>query len=254
MTPREIRQVFRLIGGLLWSSLRDLLPIIMVVGLFQVVVFQQPLDNFLQILLGILCVVLGLTLFVQGLNLGLFPLGEGMAHDFARKGSLPWLVVFAFSLGFGTTFAEPALIAVAEKAAELRSSSLPAETAPELVDNARARFAILLRGTVSVSVGCALVLGVLRIIYGWSLPYLIIAGYLIVMVLTPFTPAQMVAVAYDAGGVTTSTITVPLTTALGVGLASSIQGRNPLLDGFGLIALASVMPIIFVLLLGIALG
>jgi hypothetical protein len=122
------------------------------------------------------------------------------------------------------------------------------------VDNARARFAILLRGTVSVSVGCALVLGVLRIIYGWSLPYLIIAGYLVVMVLTPFTPAQMVAVAYDAGGVTTSTITVPLTTALGVGLASSIQGRNPLLDGFGLIALASVMPIIFVLLLGIALG
>jgi len=231
----------------LWGSLRDLLPIVVVVLVFQLLVFQQPFPNVAQLIGGLVFVVIGLTLFIAGLNMALFPLGEGMAHDFARKGSVPWLLAFAFALGFGTTFAEPALIAIAEKAAELR---VPGDA--NLVDNAlRAKFAFTLRATVGVSVGLALCLGVIRIIMGWPLHYLIIVGYLLVMLATPFAPVNIVAIAYDSGGVTTSTITVPLTAALGIGLASSIKGRNPLVDGFGLIALASLTPILFVLGLGI---
>lgn len=231
----------------LWQSLRDLLPIILVIGCFQLLVFRQPLENIGQLLVGLALVVVGLTLFVLGLELGLFPLGESMAHDFARRGSLFWLLAFAFSLGFGTTFAEPALIAVAGKAAELAVTAAdPAEQAAQI-----ASYAFQLRITVAVSVGCALVVGVLRILLGWPTHYLIIAGYMLVLLLTPFAPREIVAVAYDSGGVTTSTITVPLTAALGVGLASSIKGRSPLLDGFGLIAFASLAPILFVLLFGV---
>lgn len=226
----------------LWSSLRDLLPIILVVSIFQLLVFQQPLPNVGQVLLGLVLVILGLSLFVSGLQLGLFPLGEGMAHDFARKGSVAWLLLFAFALGFGTTFAEPALIAIAEKAATLRFEAAQA--------HAEASFALALRTTVAVSVGVALALGVVRIIKGWPIHYIVIGGYVAVLLVTPFAPANIVGIAYDAGGVTTSTITVPLTTALGIGLASSIQGRNPLVDGFGLIALASLTPILFVLAFG----
>ena len=191
----------------LWGSLRDLLPIVVVVLVFQLLVFQQPFPNVAQLIGGLVFVVIGLTLFIAGLNMALFPLGEGMAHDFARKGSVPWLLAFAFALGFGTTFAEPALIAIAEKAAELR---VPGDA--NLVDNAlRAKFAFTLRATVGVSVGLALCLGVIRIIMGWPLHYLIIVGYLLVMLATPFAPVNIVAIAYDSGGVTTSTITVPLT-------------------------------------------
>jgi hypothetical protein len=178
----------------------------------------------------------GLTLFVFGLELGLFPIGEQLAHAFARKGSLPWLVAFAFALGFGTTVAEPALIAVADEAGQLVGGGNAWQTA--------------LRLTVAAAVGAALVLGVLRILLGWPLHWLIIAGYVLVMMITPLAPPTIVGVAYDAGGVTTSTITVPLTAALGVGLAGSIRGRNPLIDGFGLIALASLTPIMFVLIFG----
>ncbi len=224
----------------LWNSTRDLLPIIGVVGLFQTLVFQKPIADIAPIATGLALVILGLTLFVAGLEMGLFPLGEGMAEDFARKGSTPWMIAFAVSLGFGTTFAEPALIAVAAKAAALQ----PPGTDP-------ARFALVLRSTVAASVGLALAIGVLRILRGWPLHNLIIGGYMLVMVLTPWTPAGMIAIAYDSGAVTTSTITVPLTTALGVGLATHIRGRNPLLDGFGMIALASLTPILFVLSLGI---
>jgi Protein of unknown function (DUF1538) len=164
---------------------------------------------------------------------GGFPLGEGMAHDFAKKGSVPWLIAIAFALGFGMTFAEPALIAIADKA-----STLPA---------LQRSFAIGLRTTVAVSVGLSLALGVIRIIKGWPLHHFIVVGYLLIMVVTPFAPSNIMAIAYDSGGVTVSTITVPLTAALGIGLASSIKGRSPLLDGFGLIALASLTPILFVL-------
>lgn len=234
-------------GRRLASSLRDLLPIILVVGSFQVFVFRQPLENFAQVAAGLLLVTCGLTLFVLGLEMGMFPVGEQLAHALARKGSLPWLLVFAFALGFGTTFAEPALIAVAGKAGELRALDLAADQRQAAQDS----FAFVLRTTVAVAVGIAFVVGVLRIALGWPLHYIIMAGYGLVVLITPLSPASMIAIAYDSGGVTTSTITVPLAAALGVGLASSIRGRNPLLDGFGLIAFASLTPILFVLVLGV---
>jgi len=216
------------------------LPIIGVVGFFQAVVFQKPIEDITPIAIGLVLVILGLTLFVAGLEMGLFPLGEGMAEDFARKGSAPWMVAFAVALGFGATFAEPALIAIASKAGTLQAPGVDP-----------AQFALVLRSTVAASVGLALALGVLRILYGWPLHYLMVGGYLLVIALTPWAPSGIIGIAYDSGGVTTSTITVPLTTALGVGLATHIRGRNPLLDGFGMIALASIAPIVFVLSLGI---
>lgn len=231
----------------LWTSLRDLLPIVLVVLFFQIIVFQQPLPQAGKLCIGLVFVVMGLSLFIKGLEMGLFPLGEAMAHAFAKKGSVTWLVAFAFALGFGTTFAEPALIAIADKASTLRVGDGEAEA----VQAMQQTFALSLRSTVAVSVGLALAIGVIRIIQGWPLHYLIVVGYVLIMVVTPFAPSNIVAIAYDSGGVTTSTITVPLTTALGIGLASSIKGRNPLLDGFGLIALASLTPILFVLGLGI---
>ena len=228
------------------ESIRDLLPIVLVVAVFQYGVLQQPLPEPGRLLGGTVLVILGLTLFVQGLQLGLFPLGEQLAFGFARKGSVAWLLLFAFALGFGTTVAEPALVAVAGEAAQVASHAgvIGADAA------ARSAYAANLRATVAVAVGVALVVGVMRIIRGWSLPYLIAGGYIVVVILTPFAPRDIVGIAYDSGGVTTSTVTVPLVTALGVGLASSIKGRNPLVDGFGLIAFASLTPIIFVLVFG----
>ncbi len=227
----------------LMDSVRDLLPIILVIGFFQLVVLQQPIPNFGEILIGILFVVIGLTLFVHGLNLGLFPIGETMAYSFASKGSIFWLLVFAFALGFGTTVAEPALIAVANEAAIVAASGQMIEDS----EQARDSYAFGLRITVAISVGFAIVLGVFRIIKGWPIQYLIIIGYIGVVIMTVFAPKEIIGIAYDSGGVTTSTITVPLVTALGVGLASSIKGRNPMIDGFGLIAFASLTPMIFVM-------
>ncbi len=225
------------------NSLRDLAPIVLVIAFFQALVLQQPIPNLGDLLIGGLMVVVGLTLFIQGLEMGLFPIGEGMAHAFARKGSLLWLLVFAFSLGFGTTVAEPALIAVAAEAAVVAANG------GMIIDSeaARASYALGLRLTVALSVGLAILIGVLRIIKGWPVQYLIIGGYIGVIVMTGFAPPEIIGIAYDSGGVTTSTITVPLVTALGVGLASSIAGRNPLTDGFGLIAFASLTPMIFVM-------
>jgi len=227
----------------LLDSLRDLLPIIVVITFFQLVVLQQPIPNFGEIATGVAFVVIGLTLFVHGLNMGLFPVGENMAYAFAKKGSLFWLLVFAFSLGFGTTVAEPALIAVAREAANV------AAVGGMIIDTAESRlsYAFGLRITVAVSVGFAILIGVLRIIKGWPIQYLIITGYIGVVIMTFFAPEEIIGIAYDSGGVTTSTITVPLVTALGVGLASSIKGRNPMIDGFGLIAFASLTPMIFVM-------
>lgn len=239
MQLETIRHLLRVLAGFgrpLLGSLRDLVPIIAVIAVFQLLVFRQPLENFSSVVVGLALVLLGLTLFVLGLETGLFPVGEQLAHAFARKGSLPWLVAFAFALGFGTTVAEPALIAVSAEAGRLTGGGEAWQAA--------------LRLTVAAAVGAALVVGVLRILLGWPIQWLIIAGYVLVIVLTPLAPRSIVGVAYDAGGVTTSTITVPLTTALGVGLAGSIRGRNPLVDGFGLIALASLTPIVFVLLFG----
>ena len=228
------------------GSVRDLLPIVIVIAFFQFVVLQQSLPDLLNLLIGFLFVILGLTFFIYGLEMGLFPIGESLAYAFARKGSVFWLLLFAFALGFGTTVAEPALIAVANEAAQVAAEGAM------IADNKAAKdnYAWGLRLSVALSVGVAIVIGVLRILKGWPLQFIIIGGYLLVVMMTAFAPAEIIGIAYDSGGVTTSTITVPLVTALGVGLASSIRGRNPMIDGFGLIAFASLLPMIFVMAYG----
>lgn len=232
------------------GSFRDLLPIILVIAFFQLVVLQEPLPNLGSILFGLLLVVFGLTFFIFGLEMGLFPIGESMAQAFARKGSVAWLLLFSFCLGFGTTIAEPALTAVAAEAAEVAAEGgMIPHTENDMDDYANG-----LRLTVALSVGFAIVIGVLRILKGWPIHIMIIGGYITVVALTWFAPENIIGIAYDSGGVTTSTITVPLVTALGVGLASTIKGRNPMLDGFGLIAFASLLPMIFVMLYGMVLA
>jgi hypothetical protein len=228
------------------GSLRDLLPIALVISVFQIFVFRDSAAVLFSMLGGAFLVVAGLTFFIFGLRLALFPVGEGLAHSLAKKGSVFWLVAFAFVLGFGTTIAEPALIAIAAEAAQVAAGA----DAIESTDEARRGYALGLRLTVALAVGVALVIGVMRILADWSLPVMIITGYCLVVLLTTIAPPEIVGVAYDSGGVTTSTVTVPLVTALGVGLASSLRGRNQLTDGFGLIAFASLTPILFVLAYG----
>lgn len=228
------------------KSFIDLIPILVVVLVFQTLVIRQPIPDVTDLVLGMLLVVLGLTFFIEGLEQSLFPIGEAMAFDFARKGSLFWLLVFAFSLGFGTTVAEPALIAVADVAASIAADGGMISNTKDAKDS----YALGLRLTVALSVGFAILMGVIRIIKGWPLYYLIVSGYCCIIIMTVFAPDEIIGIAYDSGGVTTSTITVPLVTALGVGLASAIKGRNPMLDGFGLIAFASLTPMIFVMAYG----
>jgi hypothetical protein len=242
----ETKSLLRQFAGF-WQvfkgSIRDLAPIILVIAFFQLAVLKQPIPNLADLLFGTVLVILGLTFFIRGLELGLFPIGETVAVSFARKGSLSLLLLFAFGLGFGTTVAEPALIAVAAEAADVAAE---ADFIPD-IEAEKLSYALGLRYTVAVSVGLAIMLGVIRIIRGWPLHWFIILGYVGVVIMTSFAPREIIGIAYDSGGVTTSTITVPLVTALGVGLSMSIQGRNPMIDGFGLIAFASLTPIIFVL-------
>jgi hypothetical protein len=235
--------IIRAIFKKLKTAFTDLLPIILVIAFFQIIVLKQPLPQMGEVLFGGLLVVSGLTLFVQGLEMGLFPIGESMAHALAQKGSLFWLLCFAFALGFSTTIAEPALIAVAWEAAEIAAKGGLIDADPAYLK----KYALGLRISVAFSVGLAILIGVLRILRGWPIHYLIISGYVVVMLMTIVAPKEIIGIAYDAGGVTTSTITVPLVAALGVGLASSIKGRSPLIDGFGLIAFASLLPMIFVM-------
>ena len=225
------------------EAVRDLLPVILVITVFQLAILRQPFPELLEVLIGAVLVVIGLMLFVQGLEMGLFPIGETLAVAFARKGSLVWLLIFGFGLGFSTTVAEPALIAITQEAAKVAAQA-------DIISpgkSAQASYALGLRLTVAVSVGMAIAIGIIRILRGWPVHYLIIAGYMIVILMTLIAPKEIVGIAYDSGGVTTSTVTVPLVTALGVGLASSIRGRNPMVDGFGMIAFASLLPMIFVL-------
>lgn len=237
----------RLLVRRLWEAVRDLLPIVVVVVGFQTLVLRQPFPDVVGLLVGAFFVILGLMLFVQGLELGLFPIGEEMAYSFARKGSLAWLLIFGFLLGFSTTVAEPALIAIAGEAAEVvAEAGYIADDVSE-----RSAYALQLRLTVALSVGFAIVVGVFRTLRGWPVHFLIIPGYVAVVAVTFVAPQAIVGIAFDSGGVTTSTVTVPLVTALGVGLATSIRGRNPLIDGFGMIALASLTPMLFVMLFGI---
>ncbi|MFA5984112.1 MAG: DUF1538 domain-containing protein [Methylococcaceae bacterium] len=236
----------RLIKQLVRSFI-DLLPILGVVAIFQVLIIRQPIDDIGSLISGAVFVIIGLSFFVEGLALSLFPIGEAMANALARKGSLFWLLTFAFGLGFAATVAEPALMAICNEAARIASQS-QLIGATEL---ARTHYALGLRITVAFATGLALLLGVLRILKGWPLHYLIIGGYIAVMLITPFAPNSIVGIAYDSGSVATSTITIPLVTALGVGLATAIKGRNPMTDGFGMIALASLNSMIFVMAYGI---
>jgi len=213
------------------GSFMDLLPIVVVVAFFQIFIVQAMPENLTSIVIGLLIVAVGLALFIRGLELGIFPVGENLATDFAKKGSLFWLLAFAFTIGFSTTVAEPALIAIANKAAFISDGKIDA---------------FFLRMTVAFSVGFAIALGTFRILVGHPIQYYIISGYILVVAMTFFAPVEIIGLAYDSGGVTTSTVTVPLVAALGIGLASSIKGRNPAIDGFGLIAFASLMPMIFV--------
>ncbi len=231
-----LKESLKIFASDLKNAFSDLLPIIIVVALFQGAIIQAMPENLSSIVIGLIIVAVGLALFIRGLELGIFPIGEGLAVDFARKGSVFWLLLFAFTVGFSTTVAEPALIAIADKAASISSG---------LID------AFWLRMTVAFSVGFAIALGVLRILLGHPIAYYIIGGYIIVVLVTFLAPPEIIGLAYDSGGVTTSTVTVPLVAALGIGLASSIKGRNPAIDGFGLIAFASLTPMIFVQVYGI---
>ncbi|WP_151901416.1 DUF1538 domain-containing protein [Sulfurimonas hydrogeniphila] len=221
---------------LLKESFRDLLPIILVIMFFQLAIIQSVPPNWLSTSIGLGIVGVGLAVFLLGLEVGIFPVGEGLASEFAHKGSTFWILIFGFMIGFGTTIAEPALIVIADKAASISAGRIDAT---------------VLRTVVAFSVGFAIVLGVWRIIKGHPIHYYIIAGYILVVSATAFAPQEIVGLAYDLGGVTTSTVTVPLVAALGIGLASTIKGRNPVLDGFGLIAFASLTPMIFVQFYGI---
>lgn len=231
----------------IWASSKDLLPIILVVGFFQGLVIGQTPPEVLGLLTGIFWTLLGLSLFVYGLELALFPIGESLAHTFVNQGKLFALLSFSACLGFATTIAEPALIAVANKSAEIAQLGGIIEKGNISAQN----YAKELRYSVAIAVALAVVLGVMRIIKGWSLVSIIIILYALVIVATLFAPSFIIGIAYDIGGVTTSTITVPLITALGIGLASSIGGRSPMQDGFGMIAIAAVLPIIAILLFGI---
>lgn len=234
----------------LWKTLLntsiDVLPIVAVLLSFQLVVLRRPIANLPQVLMGFVFVLVGLTFFLEGLERALFPLGKLMAQqltdpgfmgpspkhgpqDFWRYG---WIYLFAFAIGFATTIAEPSLLAVALKASQVSGGSIQPWG---------------LRVAVALGVAIGITLGVFRIVTGTPLHYYIVAGYVVVLAQTWFAPRSILALAYDSGGVTTSTVTVPLVAALGLGLASHIPGRNPMLDGFGLIAFASLFPIMTVL-------
>jgi hypothetical protein len=221
---------------ILWHSFRNLMPIILVVGFFQAVVLRQVPEGLWPMVFGLLVVVLGVALFLQGLELGIFPIGKNLSNAFAKKGSLSLLMVFGFCLGFSAVVAEPALIAVATQAEQISEGRVDGLT---------------LRLLVATSVGLVIALGVVRTILGHSLHWYMIFGYLLVVLVTFFAPEEIVGLAYDSGGVTTNIVTVPLIAALGIGLASSIRGRNALAHGFGLVALAVMVPMITVQLYGI---
>ncbi|GAB6191341.1 DUF1538 domain-containing protein [Desulfocastanea catecholica] len=232
---------------MLLATGRDVLPIIALITGFQLFVLRQPIPHLGRLLVGGVYVVIGLTCFLLGLEKALFPLGKIMAaqlsdptfiHGAGNVGNAGdwraygWVYLFALLIGFATTIAEPSLIAVAYKANEVSAGTISQWG---------------LRITVAIGVAVGISLGVFRIVSGTPLYLYILAGYMIVIVQTFFAPKSIIPLAYDSGGVTTSTVTVPLVTALGLGLAASIPGRNPALDGFGLIAFASLFPIIAVM-------
>jgi len=230
------------------GTLFDVLPIVVIIFGFQVFVIRRPIANLRRVLLGFLYVLLGLALFLDGLEKALFPLGRLMAEQLTDSGflhramhvegtALDWrdylyVYLFAAAIGFSTTVAEPALLAVALKAREVSGGAIGVWG---------------LRIAVAIGVGLGIALGTFRIVTGTPLHWYIITGYVLVLIQTLSVPKNIIALAYDSGGVTTSTVTVPLVAALGLGLASTVPGRSPLLDGFGLIAFASLFPIMSVM-------
>ncbi len=213
------------------GSLIDLSIIVGIIAFYQFAILQTVPEDLTSMLIGLALVAVGLALFLRGLEIGIFPLGEDLSQRLANKRARSWIFIFAFVIGFATTVAEPALIAIAGKAAVISGGQIDAFT---------------LRMVVAVSVGFSIVLGVYRIIADHPIHWYIIGGYCLVLLVTLVAPEEIVGLAYDSGGITTSTVTVPLIAALGIGLSSSLKERNPLIDGFGLIAFASVMPMIFV--------
>ncbi len=244
-----IWEILQSLGISLVATVRDVVPIAVIILFFQLFVLRRAVANLRRVVAGFVLVLLGLAVFLVGLDVALFPLGEAMAQQLASpefvrstaemdsNEALPWYryhwtYVFAFSIGLTTTIAEPALIAVALKAQEVSGGSIRAWA---------------LRLAVALGVGTGVALGTFRITTGLPLPYFILGAYLIVIVQTYFAPPMIIPLAYDSGGVATSTVTVPLVAALGLGLASHVPGRNPLSDGFGLIALAALFPIMSVM-------
>jgi hypothetical protein len=221
---------------LLLHSFRNLLPIVLVVGVFQFGIIQEVPQGLLSMVVGLVIVAFGVAVFLQGLELGIFPVGKNLSNQFAKKGSLAWLMVFGFCLGFAAVVAEPALIAVASQAQIISEGRINSWT---------------LRLLVATSVGAVVAVGIVRTVLGQSLQGYMIIGYLLVVLVTFFAPEEIVGLAYDSGGVTTNIVTVPLIAALGIGLATSIRGRSALLHGFGLVALAVMVPMITVQLYGI---
>jgi hypothetical protein len=228
------------------STIQDVAPIVLLIGTYQIFVIRKTIPDLKKVLLGVAFVVFGLTFFLIGLEKALFPIGEIMAkqlsdHSFTAKhysGALTdwqayyWVYIFAGLIGFSTTIAEPSLYAVAIKANEVSGGTIETFT---------------LRVVVAIGVAVALVVGTFRIVVGQSLVLYILFGYIVVIIQTIFVQKDIASLAYDSGGVTTSTVTVPIVAALGIGLATTVPGRNPAIDGFGLIAFASVFPIITVL-------
>ena len=236
--------VLQKVAQSLLHSARDLAPVLLVVIFFQLFIIREPLPRIEEKILGFVFVLIGLALFVRGLDMSIFPLGESLAYSLARSGSLLLLISFAFLLGFATTFADPALNAVIATVSEVAAADTVILTGP---DGPR-EFATALHYGISASVGVGVAIGTLRIVLGWPAVPSVLIGYSLALVLALGAPVAIGGIAFDAGAAATSAINVPLIMALGVGIAMVIEKRNPIVDGFGLVALASVMPTIAILL------
>jgi hypothetical protein len=218
------------------NVIKDVMPILLVIAFFQYIIIKKAIPHLRRVAVGVILVVIGLDAFIVGLELGLFPIGESIAYELTTMKN-NWLIyIFGFLIGFSTTMAEPALIAIALKASEISKGN---------INQTKLRIAV----AIGVAIGIAL--GAYRLVSGTPLHYYIIVGYIFVIIMTYYAPKYIIPIAYDSGGVTTSTVTVPLVAALGLGLAENIEGRNPLIDGFGLIAFASLFPMITVMGYGI---
>lgn len=228
----KITQITRHTIKELWEPVRDVLPIVIVAVAFQMLVLKKPFEDITSLSVGILLVIAGLFFFLKGLKMGVFPLGENLAYQLVRRGNLYYMMLFGFVITFSAVVAEPAVTAIALKAESVSEGKIEE---------------LGIRISMALAAGLAVSLGILRSVLGHPIHMYLIPGYILIIIATFLSPKEIIALAYDAGGFATSTITVPLVTAIGVGLASSIRGRNPLIEGFGLIGFATMLPILFVM-------